>query len=123
MLSAIGCEKFQSAPGIFSSSRSMAAISSSLFWWNTGRHFSFGLQIDEVFRVEEAGRVGAVVRAAHLADHLRHFRKRSEDDARLVHHARALGRTGAGRERAARPDCAFIQMRQEFRTDQIRRPR
>ena len=38
MLSAMGCEKFQSTPGIFSSSRSMAAISSSLSSPKTGRH-------------------------------------------------------------------------------------
>ena len=44
MLSAIGCEKFQSTPGIFSSSWSIAAISCSLSSWKTGRHASFGLR-------------------------------------------------------------------------------
>ena len=35
--------------------------------WKTGRHCSFGFKIDEVFGVEEAGRVGAVIGAAYLA--------------------------------------------------------
>ena len=34
------------------------------------------LQVDEIFRVEKAGRVHAVVRPAHLADHVRDFRER-----------------------------------------------
>ena len=44
MLSAMGWEKFQMAPGIFSISRSMAAMSSSLFSWKTGRHCSLGFR-------------------------------------------------------------------------------
>ena len=38
----MGWEKFHITPGIFSSSRSMAPINSSLFWWKAGRHFSLG---------------------------------------------------------------------------------
>ena len=45
----------------------MAAISSSLFWRKTGRHCFFRLQIDKVFGVEKAGRVGAVVGTSYLA--------------------------------------------------------
>jgi len=37
-LSSIGCEKFQIAPGYFSTARFIAAMSSSLSPWNTGRH-------------------------------------------------------------------------------------
>src|ERR1039458_8129045 len=44
MLSAMGWEKFQMTPGIFSNWRFMAAISSSLFCWKTGRHCSFCLR-------------------------------------------------------------------------------
>ncbi len=45
MLSAIGCEKFHSTPGILSSSRFIAAISSSLLSWKTGLHSSFGFRL------------------------------------------------------------------------------
>ena len=37
--------------------------------------------------------------------------------ARLLHDALAFGGAGAGRQRAARPDGAFIQVRQELGTD------
>ena len=77
----------------------------------------FRLEIDKIFRVEEAGGVRSIVRAANLADHFRHFRKRSQNHARLVHDACALGGTGARSKRRARPDGAFIQMRQELGPD------
>ena len=88
-----------------------------MFWWKTGRHFAFGLQIDKIFGVEEAGRIGAVVGPADLADDLRDLGKRGQNDARLVHGGHALGRAGAGSQRAAHPDRAFIQVRQELRAD------
>ena len=65
MLSAIGWEKFQSTPGIFSSSRSMAAISLLVLVEHRPPLF-LGLQIDEIFGVEKAGGVGAVVGTADL---------------------------------------------------------
>ena len=43
-LSSIGCEKFQTAPGYFCTARFMAAISSSLFLWKIGRHWSCGFK-------------------------------------------------------------------------------
>ena len=43
-LSSMGWEKFQIAPGNFAMARSMAAISSSLFSRNTGRHCALGLR-------------------------------------------------------------------------------
>ncbi len=39
----------------------------------------FGLQIDEVFGIEKSRRVGAVVGAADLGNHLLHLGKRGED--------------------------------------------
>ena len=75
------------------------------------------LQVDEIFRIEEAGRVGAVVGPAHLADHVRDLGKGGQHGARFVHDGHALGRPGAGRERAAHPDGAFIQMRKKLRAD------
>ena len=50
--------------------------------------FFLGLQIDEIFGVEEAGGIGAVVGPAHLAGALRNFGKRAQDHARLVRDAR-----------------------------------
>ena len=79
-----------------------------------------GLQIDEVFGIEEAGGIGAIVGTAHLRDHLRDLRKSCQNDARLVHQTRAFGRSGAGRQGAARPDGAFIEMRQELRANRCR---
>ncbi len=95
----------------------MAAISSSLFWRNTGRHWILGLEVDEIFGVEEARGIGSVVGPPDLRNHLGHFGKRRQNDAGLIHHARALGGAGAGRERGAGPDGAFIQMRQELGAD------
>ena len=46
----------------------MAAISSSLFCVEDRPPLLLGLQVDEVFGVEEAGGVGAVVGPPHLAD-------------------------------------------------------
>ena len=43
----MGWEKFQITPGIFWSSRFMAAISFSLSSWKTGRHFSFGFRLTQ----------------------------------------------------------------------------
>ena len=76
----------------------------------TGRHSIFGLEVDEVLGVEEAGGVGAVVWAAGLADDLGDLGEGVEPDARLVHDAEAFGGAGAGREGAADPDGAFVEM-------------
>ena len=48
----------------------MAAISSSLFWRKTGPPLVLGLEVDEIFGVEEAGGIGSVVRAADLRNDL-----------------------------------------------------
>ena len=71
-------------------------------------------QVDEVLGVEEAGVVGAIVGTPDLADYFRHLGEPGEHDAGLIHDARALGGAGTGGQRAARPDGAFVQVRQEF---------
>ena len=82
-----------------------------------GAPLLLGLEVDEVLGVEEAGGVGAVVGAAGLADDLGDLGKGGEDDARLVHDAQALGGAGGGSERAAHPDGAFVEVRQELGAD------
>ena len=95
----------------------MAPISSFLSSAKDGAPFIFRLQVNEIFGIEESGGVCTVVGTADLGHNLRNFRKGGEYDARLIHDARALGRAGAGRESAARPDGAFVEMRQKFRAD------
>ena len=92
-------------------------MSSSLFFVEDGTPLFFGFEVDEVFGVEEAGGIGAVVGASDLAGALRDFRERAEHDARLVGDADALVGAGAGSEGAADPDRAFIEVRQEFGAD------
>ena len=75
------------------------------------------LQMNEVFGIEKAGGVGAVVGTAHLAGGVQHFGKRCQHHARLIGQPDAFGRPGAGRQRAAHPDIAFIEMRQELGAD------
>ena len=77
----------------------------------------FGLEIDEEFRIEEAGCVGAVVRTSHLADALRNFRERAKQYVGLVGLSYAFVRAGAGREGATHPDRTFVQVGQKLGTD------
>ena len=69
-LSEMGCEKFQTTPGIFSSSRIHGGDEVVLVLMEDGAPLFFRLEVNEVFGVEEAGGVGAVVGAAGLADNL-----------------------------------------------------
>ena len=76
MLSAIGWEKFHSAPGIFQ----FRAHGGDDFFFVLveGRPpLFFLLQVDEVFGVEKSRRIGSVIRPANLAGALRHLRKRA----------------------------------------------
>ena len=82
-----------------------------------GTPLVFGFQIDEVFGIEKAGVIGAVIGTADLAGALRNFGKRAEHDAGLVGDADAFVRAGAGGERAADPERAFIEVRQKFGAD------
>ncbi len=70
-----------------------------------------GLQIDEVFRVEETRGIGSVIGPPHLTGTLPDFRKRTEEDSRLVCHPDALGWSGAWSKRSANPEGTFIQVR------------
>ena len=49
--------------------------------------------------------------------HLGDLGERSQNDAGLIHDADAFGGTGAGSERAANPDGAFVEMGKKFRAD------
>ena len=71
----------------------------------------------EVFGIEEAGGVGPIVRTAHLAGGVEHFGKRRQYHASLIGQADTLSGSRAGRQRAAHPDIALIEMRQEFGAD------
>ena len=113
----MGCEKPQTTPGILSEFAVHGGDQFVLVLMKDGPPLFLGLQVHEVFGVEEAGGVGAVVGTPDLAGALRHFGKRAEHDARLVGDADAFAGAGAGRESAAHPERAFIQMRQEFGTD------
>ena len=116
MLSAMGCEKFQITPGIFSSSRSIAAISASLSWWNAGRHCSFGFRSTKysvlkkpVVSVPSSGRPTWLVVVVTSGNEPQDHAPDSPRDA--------LGRPRARRQRAAHPDRAFIQMRKKLGSD------
>ena len=79
--------------------------------------FFLRLQIDEVFGIEKAGRIRAVIRPSGLTGALRDFGKRAKNDSRLIRHPDTFVRPGAGRKRAPHPERAFIQVGQEFGTD------
>ena len=117
MLSEMGCEKFQMTPGKLLEFLVHRGDQCFLVLMEDGTPLLLRLQIDEVLGVEEAGSVGAVVGPAGLADHLRHFRKRRHDDARLVGEVDAGGGPFAGRQSSANPDRAFVEVRQKLRPD------
>ena len=81
------------------------------------------LQIDKVLGIKKAGCIGSIIRTPHLAPALSDLGERAKHDAGLVHDSDTLGRPGAGRKRATRPDRALIQMGQEFRADRRHRRR
>src|SRR5208283_5057594 len=68
------------------------------------------LQVDEVFRIEETGGIGAIIRPSDLRDHFRDLGKPGEGEASLIHDADALARSGAGGQGTARPDGAFVEV-------------
>jgi hypothetical protein len=76
-----------------------------------------GLQVDEIFRVAESSRVGSIVGRAGLRDDLGDLGERGEDIAGLLGEARAFRLAYAVGHRAARPNSAFVQMRQELRAN------
>ena len=82
-----------------------------------GAPLVFGFQVHEIFGVEEASGVCAVVGAADLAGYFRDFGKGSEDVAGLIGDADAFGGAGAGGQGAADPDGAFIEVGEKFGAD------
>ncbi len=82
-----------------------------------GAPLFLGLQVDEVFGIEETGGVGAVVGASHLAGALGYLGPGAKDEAGLVGHSYADGWAGAGRESSAHPESAFIEMGKELGAD------
>ena len=75
-------------------------------------------QVDEVFGVEEAGGVGAIVGTADLADDLRSLPGTTARITRAWFTTRVpSARTGAGRDVPRAQIGAFVQMRQKFGTD------
>ena len=117
MLSSMGCEK---SPDDAGNLIEFAAHGGDQFIFvlvEDRTPLLFRFQIDEEFGVEKAGGIGAVVGTADLAGALRDFGKRAEHDARLVRDANALVGAGAGSKRAANPERAFVEVRQEFGAD------
>ncbi len=82
-----------------------------------GAPLLLGLELAEELDVPETTGIGAVVGPACLGDDLEHFGERCEDDARLVVEALRLGEAGAGRQGAAGPDGAFVEVGKKLRTD------
>jgi hypothetical protein len=79
--------------------------------------FFLWFQVNEIFGVEKAGGVRAVVGAADLAGALGNLWKRAKHNAGLIGNPDAFVGAGAGGESAAHPESAFIEMGQEFRAD------
>ena len=76
MLSAIGCEKFQTTPGILCNFAVHGRDQLVFVLDETcGRHCSLGFKSDEVFGIEKAGGIGTVVRTAGLTRALASLRE------------------------------------------------
>ncbi len=76
-----------------------------------------GLEVDEIFGIEETSGVSPVVGPSHLTGCYSHLRKRSEQDSRLVGEPDAFAWSGAGCKRATHPNNAFIKVWQKLRAD------
>src|ERR1700674_934837 len=74
-------------------------------------------QIDKEFCVVETAGVAAIIGAADLTYYLLDLGKFGERPAGLPGERHARRRTGARSQRAANPDRAFIEMRQELGTN------
>src|SRR5262249_16863203 len=77
----------------------------------------FGFETDEIFCVEETGRVGSVIGTARLAGSRCCFWKRAEKNPGPIHQSYTFRRTGTWSQRPANPDRTLIQMRQKFRSN------
>ena len=82
-----------------------------------GPPFLLGYQVNKVLRIAEASCIGSVIGPAGLRYYGLHFGKRRKDDARLISEAFAFCQARTIGQRAARPDCALVEMRQKLRTN------
>ena len=113
----MGWEKLQITPGIFSSSPVHGRDQFVLVLVKHRPPLFLGLQADEVFRVEKAGGVRAVIGTAHLAGAFGDLGKGAKQNSRLIRQPDAFARPGAGRKSAAHPQRALIQVGQKLRAD------
>ena len=81
------------------------------------------LQIHEIFGIEKASDIRAVIRASKLRDDLLYLRKTRECLACLLCDASGLGGTSTRRQGAAHPDGTLGEMGQEFRANGPARPK
>ena len=77
----------------------------------------FLLQIDKVFRIEEARRISSVIWAADLTRGLNNLREAGKKYSHLVRDTNALAGAGAGCQSATDPKRSFVQVREKLRTD------
>ena len=75
------------------------------------------LQIDKILGVPETAGVGSVIGPSRLRHNGLHLGKRCKDQALLLSEFFAFRETGAVGQRSARPDGAFVEVRQELRPD------
>ena len=80
------------------------------------------LQVHEIFGVAESPSVGAVIGTAGLRHNGFHLRERRENIAGIGREFLAFRETCAIGQSAARPDGAFIEVRQELRADDATKP-
>ena len=117
-MSSIGCEKPQITPGNFLLKLAVhGGDQVVLILMKHGAPLFFWLQPHEVFGIEEAGMVGAVIGTARLAGAVGRFRKGAKQDPCLIGDRDAFGGSGALIERAAHPQRALIQMGKKLGTD------
>src|ERR1039458_10178652 len=94
-------------------------IDELLFRAELGAPFGTVQQVDKDFCVVETAGVAAVVGPADLADDLLHFGVVGEDGAGAFGDCDSGGGAGAGGQRAADPDRAFIEVREKFGADAV----
>ena len=79
--------------------------------------FFLGDQVNEILRIAEASCVGSVIGPAGLRYYGLDFWKRRKDDACLIREPLAFCQARTVGQRAACPDGALVEMRQELRAD------
>ena len=75
------------------------------------------LQVDEVFGIKKASRIGPIIGTPGLTDHLCYFGKRSHHAASLVREVDARSGTFAGGQCSAHPNGTLIEVGKKLRPD------